>query len=330
MLAVAIARDVHFDSGPVQSDRDAAVLYNAGMLSARLGFVLLLGPAVIRAQSIQPADLWKQPVAEADRKLAYGKDALQFGELRLPKTHGLHPVVILVHGGCFVDRLPRRDPRDTTFEPLRPLAAALVDAGVATWNLEYRRAGNPGGGWPGSFLDLAAGADFLRTIARANRLDLQRVILVGHSAGGPLVHWLAARSKLPRSSPLYSKKPLHVRGVVNVDGPPDMAPAQPLEMKFCPVPGITQFMGGTEAERPERYRDGSALPLLPTGVPQTIVAGGLLLGSYGLVSKYEAAATAKGDSLTVLKLEGSGHFDMLAPENQYGKSLIRAILALVQ
>lgn len=77
---------------------------------------------------------------------------MQFGELRLPKTKGPHPVAILVHGGCFVDQLPRRDPRDTAFEPLRPLAAALADAGVATWNLEYRREGNPGGGWrPGAF-----------------------------------------------------------------------------------------------------------------------------------------------------------------------------------
>jgi len=115
---------------------------------------------MIPAQNIQPADLWKRSVADADRKLAYGSDPLQFGELRLPGTKGPHRVVILVHGGCYVDRLPSRDSRDTTFETFRPMAAALADAGVATWNIEYRRAGNPGGGWPGSFLDLAAGVDF--------------------------------------------------------------------------------------------------------------------------------------------------------------------------
>ena len=117
---------------------------------------------------------------------------------------------------------------------------------------------------------------------------------------------------------------------MNVDGPPDLAPAQPLEMQFCPVPGISQFMGGTAAEHAERYRDGSAVSMLPTGVPQTIIVGGLLQGSYDLVSKYEAAASSKGDSVTVLKLEGAGHFDMLAPENRYGKSLIQAIMALLQ
>ena len=119
--------------------------------------ILLASCAVAAAQGIQPADLWKQSAPAADHKLAYGQDALQFGELRLPNTKGPYPVVILVHGGCYVDRLPGRDPRDTTFEPLRPLAAALAEVGVATWNLEYRRAGNPGGGSPGTFLDLAAG-----------------------------------------------------------------------------------------------------------------------------------------------------------------------------
>jgi acetyl esterase/lipase len=300
------------------------------MAFVRLMFVIIAGCAVITAQGIQPSELWKQTVAQADRKLAYGKDALEFGELRLPKAKGPHPFVILVHGGCFVDRLPRRDPRDTSFEPLRPLAAALADAGVATWNLEYRRAGNPGGGWPGSFFDLAAGTDFLRTIAQANQLDLHRVVVVGHSSGGMLVYWLAARPKLPRSSPLYSNNPLHVKAVVNIDAPPDLAAAQPREMKFCPVPGISQFMGGTVAEQPARYAATSAMSLLPIGVPQIIVAGGLLKDSNDLVSSYEAAANSKGDSVTVLKLEGAGHFDMLAPGSQYGKSLIDAILALLK
>ncbi len=300
------------------------------MILRRLLIVFLVCLAGMRAQSIQPADLWKQQIADADLRLSYGKDALQFGELRLPKTRGPHPVVVLVHGGCFVDRLPRRDPRDTTFEPLRPLAAALADAGVATWNLEYRRAGNPGGGYPGSFQDLATGTDFLRTIARAHSLDLDRVVLVGHSAGGPLVQLLAARPKLPPSNPLYAKNPVRARAIVNVDGPPDIAASQPLELKFCPVPGISQFMGGAVADQPDRYRDMSAFSLLPIGVRQTIVIGGLLRGSYDLVSSYEAAAIAKGDSISVVKLDGSGHFDMLAPASAYGKSLIDAILTALK
>lgn len=300
------------------------------MAFTRLTFFLLAGGAMLAAQNLQPADLWKQPVPEPNGNLAYGKDDLQFGELRLPQTKGPHPVVILVHGGCYVDRLPKRDPRDTSYEPLRPMAVALTDAGVATWNLEYRRAGNPGGGWPGSFLDLAAGVDFLRTIAKANQLDLNRAVVLGHSSGGQLALWIAARPKLPRSSPLYSKNALRLRAAVSIDGPPDLAAMQPMERKFCPVPGVSQFMGGTPAEVPERYRDGSSAPWLPIGVPQTIVAGGLLLGAYDLVSTYQASAEAKGDTISVLKVEGAGHFSMLAPEGQYGKPVIDAILALLK
>jgi pimeloyl-ACP methyl ester carboxylesterase len=99
-------------------------------------------------------------------------------------------------------------------------------------------------------------------------------------------------------------------------------------MKFCPVPGISQFMGGAASDQPERYREISAMSLLPIGVPQTIISGGLLKGQNDLVTSYEAAATSKGDSVRVVKLEGSGHFDMLAPESQYGKPIIEAILAL--
>ena len=305
-------------------------LYNDPVTLRRLLIIFGVCVAGMKAQNIQPTDLWKQEVAEADRRLAYGKDALQFGELRLPKTSGSHPVAVLVHGGCFVDRLPGRDPRDTTFEPLRPLAAALAQAGVATWNLEYRRAGNPGGGYPGSFQDLSAGTDFLRIVARANSLDLDRVVLVGHSAGGPLVQLLAARPKLPPSNPLDSKNPLRAKAIVNVDGPPDIAASQPMEMKFCPVPGISQFMGGAVADQPDRYRDTSALSLLPIGVRQIIVVGGLLRGSSDLVSSYYAAAIARGDLISVVNLDGGGHFEMLAPASPYGKSLIEVILTALK
>jgi acetyl esterase/lipase len=287
----------------------------------------LLFTAVFFSQNVGPAELWKLPVAPPAGRFAYGEGALQFGELRVPKTQGPHPVVVLVHGGCWVNQLPSRDARDTSFEPLRPVAAALAEQGIATWNLEYRRVGDSGGGWPGSYDDLGAGVDFLRKIASDANLDLERVIAVGHSAGGQLAHWLAARPKLSRSSPLFSERPLSITAVVNVDGPPDLAAAQPLERRFCPVAGITQFLGGTPSEQPERYRDGSAMSMLPLGVPQTIVVGGLLRAVPDLVSGYESVATAKGDSVRLVKLEG-GHFDMLAPGSPDGKRLIAAILSV--
>jgi acetyl esterase/lipase len=138
-----------------------------------------------------------------------------------------------------VDRLLGQDPRSTTFELLRPLAAALTAVGFATWNIEYRRAGSPGGGWPATFLDVGAATDYLRELQSSYPLDPARVMVAGHSAGGQFALWIAARSKLPESSRLFRKTPLPLKAAVDIDGPPDLASAQPEERTFCPVPGIS-------------------------------------------------------------------------------------------
>jgi acetyl esterase/lipase len=285
-------------------------------------------PTVAVTAPVRPDELLKQDVPAADHRLAYGPGELQFGELRLPKTKGPHPVAILIHGGCWADRLPNFDPRATTFELLRPMAAALAEAGIATWNIEYRRSGNPGGGWPGTFQDLAQGTDYLRTIAAKHVLDLKRVVVMGHSSGGQLAFWVAARTKLPRSSALWTKDALTVKAAMNLDGPPDLAGFQPLE-KMCPMPAVTQFLGGTPAEQPLRYREGAATAWLPLGVEQEMVVGGLLRSARDLVTSYEAAAKSKGDRVTVTELEKAGHFDMLAPRSGYWKMVQERVTALL-
>src|SRR5262245_50050290 len=142
----------------------------------------LLAVALARGaagQTLRPEDLLREDVPAADHRLSYGADPLQFGELRLPKNRGPHAVAVVVHGGCWADRLPNRDPRITGFEPLRPLANALALAGIATWNVEYRRVGNAGGGWPGTFQDIGRATDFLKTIAQRYDLDVARIVSVG-------------------------------------------------------------------------------------------------------------------------------------------------------
>ena len=114
------------------------------------------------------------------------------------------------------------DAKAVAMDNMRPLAAALTEEGIATWNIEYRRLGNDGGGWPGTFRDVASAADLLRTLAREHALDLTRVIAIGHSAGGHLAMWLAARPKMPQGSDVYSSNPLKLAGVVNLDGPGDL------------------------------------------------------------------------------------------------------------
>src|SRR5436309_3329457 len=112
-------------------------------------------------------------------RLAYGPEALQFGELHLPESPGsgsLYPVVLLIHGGFWRALYG--------YTLLTSLAEDLARRGIAAWNIEYRRVGDPGGGWPATLLDVAQAADYLRTIAPQHRLDLKRVVTVGHSAGG--------------------------------------------------------------------------------------------------------------------------------------------------
>src|SRR5579859_3765042 len=106
------------------------------------------------------------PAPPADRRLAYGDHPRQFGDLRLPRGAGLHPVAVVLHGGFW------RATYD--LEHIGHLCAALAAAGVVTWSLEYRRIGDDGGGWPGTFHDVARGADRLRELARDYPLDLQR------------------------------------------------------------------------------------------------------------------------------------------------------------
>jgi acetyl esterase/lipase len=293
--------------------------------------VLLILPALAGAQRVSPDDLLKEDVAAANERISYGPNDLNVGELRLPATsNGRHPVVMLVHGGCWLNQIGKMDPRATSLDLLRPMAASLTAAGYATWNVEYRRLGNPGGGWPGTFEDLSKATDFLRSLAPKHNLDLARVLIAGHSSGGHLAMWIAARPRLPASSPLYAKNPLPVRAVMNLDGPADPAAIQPLETKLCGRAVVTEFMGGTPAEQPDRYRDGSPLPFLPLGVLQDFVAGGLIQNQIEQITAYQSAARAKGDTVTITVLDKAGHFDMLQPRSPYWKTVEDRIRALLR
>src|SRR5438045_2758869 len=120
-------------------------------------------------------DILTSPAPRADARLPYGPDPLHFGDLRLPARPGPHPVVLVVHGGFCRARYD--------LEHTGQLCAALTAEGLATWNVEYRRIGNAGGGWPGTFQDVALAACHLRELAPKYNLDLEHVVALGHSAG---------------------------------------------------------------------------------------------------------------------------------------------------
>ena len=271
------------------------------------------GTAAPRASSasppalMTPASLVAVPYPEPDRRLAYGADSSQYGELRIPRGRGPRPVAVLVHGGCFKAQY-------ATLRDLGALAAALTADGIATWNVEYRRVGQPGGGWPNTYLDVGRAVDHLRTIAGQYELDLGRVVVVGHSAGGHLAMWTAARGRLPSASELHVAGPLPIRGVVDLAGPIDMTANIAGYESLCRDSVITTLLGGTPASVPDRYAQASAIRMLPLGVPQVIVVGSHEeFVPLPLVRAYEQAARQAGDPVRVIYIEGAGHFEIASP-----------------
>ena len=261
---------------------------------------------IAKAQFLGPQQVNKLPSSPADHRIPYGKDPLQFGDLRLPKTPGRHPVAIVIHGGCWKSRWD--------LQTTAALSSALTNAGMATWNIEYRRIDNPGGGWTGTFEDVANAVDYVSALGKSYPLDLKRVIVIGHSSGGHLATWVAARHRLPRQSPLFSKVPLQVKGVLNLAGPADLEQFLPLQNMVCSDAVITKLIGGTPSEMPQRYKEASPVNLLPIGVKQVLIIGAqdkAVPPETG--KKYEEDAKKKGDDVRLIVIENAAHFEVIAP-----------------
>lgn len=261
--------------------------------------------------SVPPApigylDLLTRPRQPATLRAAYGADPLQFGELWLPDGPGPHPLVIVIHGGCWLAELPGLEMMDY-------LAADLRDHGLAVWNVEYRRIGHDGGGYPGTFLDVARAVDHVRALAAPHRLDLARVVLTGHSAGGHLATWALARHRLPPASPLYAADPLRTRGAVPLAGIIDLAAYHATGPDECGGPGTIDALVGA-GTRADVYGDTSPPRLLPLGAPQVVISGALdhiVPSAFG--QAYGAAAEASGDPVKILDFQGAGHFELIDP-----------------
>jgi acetyl esterase/lipase len=285
---------------------------------------LLACPAI--AQTRGPMELATAAVPAGARHIAYGSNPLQFGELRVPAKPGPHPVAIVIHGGCWSAKLSNLDARAVAIDNMRVVAAALADAGIATWNIEYRRLGDAGGGWPGTFQDVASAADFLRRLARVNQLDLRRVIAIGHSSGGHLAMWLAARPKLSKMSDLYKKDALRLSGVVDLDGPTDLKATIPLQQPVCGSPVITDLLGGSPEQQPSRYHDASPIELLPLRVHQEFFAGQMFAAQ---VAPYETAARKAGDTINTTPLPKAGHFVFIDPQSDVWPEVIASVRRLL-
>jgi acetyl esterase/lipase len=251
------------------------------------------------------------PPVPPDARSAYGPGPDQFGELYLPAGPGPHPVVVLIHGGCWRAQYG--------LAPLGPLCAALRAAGLAVWSLEYRRLGG-GGGWPATFADVAAGADALPALGAP--LDLGRVVAAGHSAGGHLALWLAARRRLTPGSPLWAPAPLPVRGVLALAALADLGAAARRGLCGTAVP---ELLGGAPEEQPARYAAASPAALLPLGVPvRHLVGAADAIVPPDYLAEHVAAARAAGDDVALAVLPDAAHFEVVAPASAAWPAVLAA------
>lgn len=243
-------------------------------------------------------------------RVAYGSAASQFGQLRVPTGRGPWPVVVVIHGGCWLAEV-------ADLQSTAPLAEALRREGWATWNLEYRRLGEAGGGWPGTFLDVATGVDYVRTLARRFPLDTARVIVVGHSAGGHLALWTAGRHRLPAGSAIRtSGASLRLRGAISLGGPADLRPFSTMDDQICGTHVITQLLGGAPQEMPDRWHDASPAALLPLGLPTRLIVGTRdPVVPPEAARTYEQQARALGDDARFLPVPDVTHMAEIDPKS---------------
>jgi acetyl esterase/lipase len=289
-----------------------------------IGFVALLTVSAAPAPKLESfSELLARPRQKADVRIAYGADPNQFGDLWLPPGKGPFPVVVLIHGGCWQASLPGTILMDY-------MAADLRAKGVAVWNVEYRRIGHSGGGYPGTFLDVAAGIDKLRDLAKPRNLDLSRVVVAGHSAGGHLTAWTAGRARLPRASPLYVRKPLPIRVAVSIEGINDLKAYRAGGPGRCGEPKtVDDLVKGAPPLKP--YADTSPRELLPTSVAQVVVSGALdPIVPVKFARDYAAAAARLGTRTELIVYAGAGHFEPIDPATPAGRAVDDKLIALAR
>ena len=271
-----------------------------------------------------PIPLLEREPPRADKRVKYGPAELQFGDLRVPAVAAgkRAPVIVFLHGGWWKAQYG--------LEYGGHLCAALKARGIATWSLEYRRVGDFEGGWPGTFQDVSAGFEFLAEVAKAYPLDLGRVVIVGHSAGGQLAYWLAGRHHVPAESAIAKPAPrLGLRGVIGLAGAVDLRMVIDLAgyFTFAHDKGeVYTFMGGSPAAVPERYAAGNPGDLLPLNVAQALLQG---TDDDQIPARLPAAwaerARRVGENVSVEMIVGADHFDVCDPLSKAWPRVLAAV-----
>ncbi|MHB8215249.1 MAG: alpha/beta hydrolase family protein [Candidatus Sulfotelmatobacter sp.] len=242
---------------------------------------------------------------KADARLAYGDDANQFVDLRLPKTKGPHALAINLHGGFW------RAKYDLEYGG--HLCAALTAKGLATANVEYRRVGNPGGGWPGTFADVRAAYQFLSQNARQHEFDPRRVVVIGHSAGGQLGLCLAAHEN-------------GVKAVVSLAGVVDLQRAYALHLSHD---AVVEFLGGTPAEVADHYREADPMRVAIQARQRLVHGSADDIVSPTFSRDYVGAKQKIKEDAALVEIAGAGHFDLVDPRSGAWKEVERVVMEAV-
>ncbi len=249
------------------------------------------------------------------RSHRYGPHASQRADLYVPSGPGPHPVMVLIHGGSWQKRYGK------VF--MRGLAGDLLRRGWAVWNIEYRRVG-AGGGWPNTFADVAAAIDHLAALGE-ERLDLDRVSILGHSAGGHLALWAAGRPNLPAGAPgaLDGPPPVRPRRVISQAGVANLADAY----RRWHGGVVQDLMGGSPDQVPERYGAGDPIRLLPLDMPVLIVHGaGDETVSIEISRDYVDATRAAGGEAELVEIQGeAGHRAHLDPRGASWAAVVQRL-----
>ncbi|MGH3399915.1 MAG: alpha/beta hydrolase family protein [Streptosporangiaceae bacterium] len=278
-------------------------------------------------------DILTRPSRRPDHVLLYGPRDDQVADLRLPRAgaggtgggpgggsgaRGL-PLVIFLHGGFWRGAIDRSHTGS--------LGDALAASGFVVCVPEYRRTGQPGGGWPGTFDDIALAVDALPQIVAetvGSLVDASRVVVAGHSAGGHLALWSAGRVRLPAGSPWHAEGP-PTASVVSLAGVCDLAACYRLGLDGN---AAGDLMGGGPDSHPERYAAADPMGLVPTGVVVRLVHG--TEDQRVPVEQspaYTARALAAGDDACCDVLDGYGHFEVIDPLTSAWPSVLAAFQA---
>ncbi len=271
-----------------------------------------------------PTEVLSRPAPPPDLTLRYGSGAEHVVDVRLPRHGtGRRPLVVVVHGGFWRAAYDRGH--------TGPQASALADAGFVVAVPEYGRVGQAGGGWPGTFDDTAAWSDRLVGLVEdgvgPDVVDPDRVVYMGHSAGGHLALWAASRHRLPETSAWHRPSPLPVRGVVSLAGVCDLRLAAELDLSDG---AARDLVGGDPAGAPERYALGDPAGLVPSGVRSVLVHGADDPNVPITLSRtYATTARAAGDHVELVELPGTGHFEVIDPLTAAWAAVTAALTSLL-